>query len=568
MKYNFLIFLLVTLHFSSQKSLTPFEKGNGNQTVTYQECIKFYEELDKIYPSILIKQMGLTDSGKPLHLILFSSTNNFDFNTQKTILINNGIHPGEPDGIDASMMFVRDLAEKKIKINPKIIIAIIPIYNIGGALNRNSTSRANQNGPESYGFRGNGRNFDLNRDFIKSDTKNSRSFQEIFHLTQPIVFLDNHVSNGADYQHTFTCVATHKERLGKKLGDYFNSQMFPEIINLMKKKNIDVIPYVNIHGSTPDNGYQQFDDIPRYSSGYTSLFNTIGFIPETHMLKDYKSRVKSTYEFMESVLQFSNQNLEQIVEKKAENLKQYTSGADYPLLWKIDSTKVDYINFKGYEAGYKKSVVTQKDRLYYDKTKPFTKKIPFYNSHKGKNVIKIPKYYIVPQSQWEVIELLKLNKIKMITIKNDTLIDVESYKIDKFQTNTRPFEGHYLHYDTKVKAEFKKIEFLKDDFLVSTLQDGVKYLLETLEPIAVDSFFNWNFFDTILQQKEYFSDYVFEDTAAKMLNENPKLRTEFEEKKKTDEKFRESTDAQLDWLYKRSDYYERAHMQYPIFRIN
>jgi hypothetical protein len=31
-------------------------------------------------------------------------------------------------------------------------------------LNRNSTSRTNQNGPEEYGFRGNARNFDLNRD--------------------------------------------------------------------------------------------------------------------------------------------------------------------------------------------------------------------------------------------------------------------------------------------------------------------------------------------------------------------------------------------------------------------
>jgi hypothetical protein len=74
------------------------------------------------------------------------------------------------------------------------IISTIPIYNIGGALNRNSTTRANQDGPEIYGFRGNGRNYDLNRDFIKSDTKNTKVCGTLSQ-TQPRCFIDNHVSN-------------------------------------------------------------------------------------------------------------------------------------------------------------------------------------------------------------------------------------------------------------------------------------------------------------------------------------------------------------------------------------
>ena len=49
-------------------------------------------------------------------------------------------------------------------------------------LNRNTSSRANQNGPEAYGFRGNGRNYDLNRDFIKSDTKTLEVFKLYFIL--------------------------------------------------------------------------------------------------------------------------------------------------------------------------------------------------------------------------------------------------------------------------------------------------------------------------------------------------------------------------------------------------
>ena len=246
-----LLFMFTSLLVNAQNnSLTPFEKGNKNQSTTYEECVSFYQVLDSNSDKIEMRTMGLTDSGKPLHIVVFSENKDFSFNQNKAVLlVNNGIHPGEPDGIDATMMLMRDLANSKIKVPKSTIVVAIPVYNIDGMLNRNSFSRANQNGPEAYGFRGNGRNYDLNRDFIKSDTKNSRSFQEIFHTVNPDVFLDNHVSNGADYQYTFTCIATQHERLGEKLGNFFKNEMYPEMVKDMQKKKIDIVPYVNIHGA-------------------------------------------------------------------------------------------------------------------------------------------------------------------------------------------------------------------------------------------------------------------------------------------------------------------------------
>lgn len=96
----------------------------------------------------------------------------------------------------------------------------------------------------------------------------------------------------------------------------------------------------------------------------------------------------------------------------------------------------------------------------------------------------------------------------------------------------------------------------------------MKFLLETLEPEAVDSYFNWNFFDAILGQKEYYSAYVFEDTASKLLEDNKALKTAFELEKTNNPKFAEDGQAQLDWVYKHSDYYEKTHQLYPIFRVN
>jgi hypothetical protein len=480
---------------AQNNQLTPFEKGNKNQSTTYEECISFYQVLDSNSDKIEIKTMGLTDSGKPLHIVVFSENKNFSFNQNKAILlVNNGIHPGEPDGIDATMMLMRDLANSKIKIPKNTIVVAIPVYNIDGMLNRNSFTRANQNGPEAYGFRGNGRNYDLNRDFIKSDTRNSRSFQEIFHTVNPDVFLDNHVSNGADYQYTFTCIATQHERLGEKLGNFFKNEMYPEMVKDMQKKKIDVIPYVNIHGTKPDLGYEQFTDTPRYATGYTTLFNTLGFVPETHMLKPYKDRVKTTYEFMVTAINYTDSNWEKIKQLRKDNLESFKAGNQYPLSWTIDSTKVSYMDFKGYEGGYKPSAISGKDRLYYDRSKPFTKKIPFYGNYKPTKFITIPKYYIVPQSQWEIIELLKLNNIEMTQITQNENIDVEIYKINSYQTSKNAYEGHYGHYNTTVSKSEEKMEFRAGDYKISTNQLGVKYLIETLEPEAVDSYFNWNFF--------------------------------------------------------------------------
>lgn len=569
MRYT-LLFLFTSLFVNAQINLlTPFEKGNKNQSTTYEDCISFYQLLDANSDKIEMRTMGLTDSGKPLHIIVFSENKNFSFNQNKAVLlINNGIHPGEPDGIDATMMLMRDIANAKIKVPKNTIVVAIPVYNIDGMLNRNSFSRANQNGPEAYGFRGNGRNYDLNRDFIKSDTRNSRSFQELFHTVNPDVFLDNHVSNGADYQYTFTCIATQNERLGEKLGNFFKNEMYSEMVNDMRKKKIDVIPYVNIHGAKPDLGYEQFTDTPRYATGYTTLFNTLGFVPETHMLKPYKDRVKTTYEFMVTAINYTDANWEKIKQLRKANLEDFKAGKQYPLHWEIDSTKVSYMDFKGYEGGYKPSEISGKDRLFYDRNKPFTKKIPFYGNYKPTKFVTIPKYYVLPQSQWQIIELLKLNNIEMTQISQNEIFEVEIYTIATYQTGKNAYEGHYGHYNTSVTKNIEKMEFRAGDYKISTNQLGVKYLLETLEPEAVDSYFNWNFFDTILQQKEGYSSYVFEDVAKQILEENPTLKQEFETKKQTDKAFTENGNDQLYWVYKHSKYFEKEFMRYPVYRVN
>ncbi|WP_055442832.1 M14 family metallopeptidase [Lacinutrix himadriensis] len=574
-KIIFLFILFTVCHTPKNKTSfnfeTTFEKSKGLETATYNEVIKYYSNLAKTYPEIHFDSIGSTDSGKPLHIITLNMDADFNFSeirkNKRILFINNGIHPGESDGIDATMLLFRDIANGKIEAPKNTVLVTIPVYNVGGSLNRNTSTRTNQNGPKAYGFRGNARNYDLNRDFIKSDTKNAKAFAEIFHLVQPDVFIDNHVSNGADYQYTLTHLFTQHNKLGGDLGNYLHTKMMPELEKKLSEKDWDITPYVNVFNQVPESGFSQFLDSPRYSTGYTTLFNTLGMMVETHMLKPYKQRVEGTYELMKSMLEITEEDGENIKNLRKDYHQKLLANKTYPLNWKVDTTKSSVLNFKGFEGKRIPSTITGKDRLKFDTTKPFTKAIRYQNYFKSTDSVTIPNAYVIPQGWWNVIDLLKLNQVEMSQLENDTLLEVESYKMDDFETRKQAYEGHYQHYNTSVKSSIEKIAFRKGDYMINTNQRALRYLLETLEPQAPDSFFNWNFFDTILQQKEGFSPYVWEDKAQTLLKQNPKLQIAFNTKKSFDKDFANNWYAQLDWLHKQSENYEKAHLQYPVYRL-
>lgn len=570
--YSILLFFLIIYNLPAQNFSTVFEKSNGTQTATYFECISYYKSLAQSFSTIKILTGDTTDAGYPLHVILFCADKNFNINSwhkqhKVVVLVNNGIHPGEPDGIDASMMFLRDLAQGKLKAPNNVVIAVIPVYNIGGSLNRNSFSRVNQNGPESYGFRGNAENLDLNRDFIKADSKNAFAFEKIFQELNPDIFIDNHVSDGADYQHTMTMLTTQHNKLQGKIGDFLHDTFEPALFKSMQEKQWQMCPYVNFEESSLKNGWEAFYDPPRYSSGYASLFETIAFVPETHMLKPYADRVKSTYAFMQTMMEEASVFSNDILTKREASVEAIKQQKEFPLSWKVDSSKYDNIIFKGYDTSMKISDVTGLPRYYYNHAKPFEKQIKFYNNFTPTVTIQKPKAYIIPHGWHDVIDRLKLNNVTMHQLKKDTIINVEYYMVDDYKSLQKPFEKHYRHYNIQLSTHTDTIHFLKGDYIIYTGQNSDRYIVETLEPLGDDSYFSWNFFDAILQRKEFYSDYRWEDVAADFLNQHPEVRNQLNEKKKSDTAFAASADQQLYFVYTHSPYSEACYLRIPVFRL-
>jgi hypothetical protein len=553
--------------------LTPFELSKDkNYTATYAEVIAYYPKLVKQYPQqVKLFNYGSTDIGKPLTLVVVSKSGVFDpakikQQNKRVILINNGIHPGEPEGIDASMMLVRDLLQKK-KLPNDVVVCFIALYNIDGSLNR-GVSRISQNGPRTYGFRGNYRNLDLNRDFIKADSRNALAFMQILNTWQPDVFLDNHASNGADYQYVMTLIETQKDKQQPLLAEYTAKTLSPELYKRMAKSGYEMIPYVESMKRTPDSGIVAFLETPRFSTGYTVQHNIISYVTETHMLKPYDKKVYATYEFMQHLIDICQRDARQIGELKQRADEQVKQQKTFALNWDLDEQKFEMIPFKGYQAGYKPSDISGLNRLYYDRNKPYTKEIKYYNTYKPTLTADKPLAYIIPQAWGKIIDLFKLNKVAMRRLTHDTTLTVQTYYIADYKTGTRPYEGHYLHNSVKLNTiNNNRVKFYEGDYVIYTNQAINRYIVETLEPQGVDSFFSWGFFDSMLNQKEHYSDYVFEDIAFDYLKKHPELQKQLDDEKAKNLQLAQSGAAQLEFVYRNSPFYENTYMRYPVGRL-
>jgi len=546
-----------------------------NETVTWQEAIDMYSYLDGIHEEAKLLEIGISDAGRPLHLFVISRDKLFTaeevHQTGKTILfINNGIHPGEACGVDASLKLASDLLsgmDSYAQYLENTVLCIVPLFNVGGALNRSPYHRANQNGPIEQGFRGNARNLDLNRDFIKLDSKNTRSLVPALRAWDPHILVDTHTSNGADYPYTITLINSHEQRHENVQSAYLENILVPALFEGMSSTPYQMSPYVWSYRRSPENGIIAFMDYPRYTSGYVSLFNTYAFTVETHMFKAFEDRVLSTWHLLRESLKFTSLHQRELIEKKKEAWAEKLAREEFTLQWELDTSRSKLIPFRGYKTKTAKSKVSGMDRYYFDREDTWEMEIPYYKYFTPTVNVDVPDYYLLPSAWTEVVARLKLNKVEMRVLPSDTLIEAEVYFIDSYETVDRPYNGHYRHHTVNVRKELQTLPVLAGDYLIPVRQKAIEYLVQTLEPRGYDSFFSWNFFDEILFRNEYFSPYIFEETAEKLLEENPELRREFEEKRSSDEGFAASAYSQLRFIYERSPWSEPTYMRYPVYRL-
>ena len=546
----------------------------GDATPTWEQVIDRYRALAEGRRSARLMEIGRDDGGQPIHLFVISDGGPFAPDSirargRSVLFIINGIHPGEPDGIDASLLLARALldSDQLMGLTATTAVCIVPIYNVSGAQQRDTIFRVDQNGPAVHGQRANARNLDLNRDLVKADARNTQALVQALHRWDPDVLIDTHVSDGADHRYVMELLTTRREKLDPAVAGFMDEVLVPGLQRWMDRKDIAMCPYFETMAQVPDSGLMAFFDGPRYTSGYAALFNTVALLAESHMLKPYADRVNATFQLLLGVLSVLDEHGAELRRARAEAARHTAEATGFTLHWRLDSTRVERLPWKGYAAVREPSKVSGLPRLRYDRSRPVDTTVPWYDTYVPGPLRTKPAAYLVPQAWREVGQRLAMAGVRFERIMRDTVLRTEVHRIVDLRTAREPYEGHHLHRDIRTSIAVEEVTARAGDLLVPLGTRHDRFLLEVLEPDAPDSYFAWGFFDAILQQKEWFTDYVFEDVAADLLARDPGLRAALEERRAADPAFADDAWAQLVFVFQRSPYMEPAYRRYPVVRV-
>ena len=564
--------------------ITPAERSNFATTPSYAETMSYCKKLCAASPLLSMVNIGKSVEGRDIYMIIASTEKMVTVTTLRNsskplLLVQAGIHSGEIDGKDAGMMILRDIAfGKKQALLQQVNFLFIPILSVDAHERSSAYNRPNQRGPENMGWRTNAQNLNLNRDYAKLDTREIRSVVKVINDYDPVLYMDIHVTDGADYQYDITFGGLGVLGYSPAISQWLTTTYKPYADKELTANGHIPGPFINAYN---DRDFTQGNIItvggPRFSDSYGNLRHMASVLVENHSLKPYKQRVLGTYILLESTLQ--------LLAKEGAALKKITAADKarredkVPMAWKVSQLSkqdpnnipqaTDSLNLLGIANIMHRSSVTGADYVEW-LGKPETKKIINYRSNEAADLITRPKGYWVPASCTEVIKRLQLHGIKMDIITVPTKVKVEMYRITdhKFEDDNhvvQPFEGH-MQVTCTTKAEIHEQLFAAGSAYISTDQPLGELTMLLLEPVSKDSYLSWGFFHSIFQRTEYIEAYVMEPMAKKMLEESPALRKEFEEKKSQDTKFANDPAAILSWFYSKTKYYDERYLLYPVGR--
>lgn len=546
----------------------------GRESTSWEEAIARYDELARMHSGAELFTIGNDDDGSPIHLFVISDGGPFDppgiRATGRNILwITNGIHPGEPDGIDASLLLAQALLEDDhlMGLTVHTAVCIVPVYNVWGARQRSRPSRPEQNGPPVHGIRANARNLDLNRDFVKMDAMNTRALVGALQQWDPDIYFETHVSDGADHQYVMELLMTQKDKLDPNLSTFMTGVLEPALYQWMDRKGMAMCPYFEPLNETPEEGLAAFNDPPRYSTGFNALFDRIGILSESHMLKSYADRVNATYQLMLGTLAALDMNADLLRTARAEAKRATREASGFGSNHSLDTTRMEMIPWKGYEAAHQPSAVGGQQMLVYRHERPTNTTVPWYDHYSSSLHIAKPFAYLIPQAWKDVIGRLTHCGVQVTTLEKDTTFIVDVRRIEDHKTGTTPFEGHYVHRNVRCSIARDTVEAFKGDALVPMGRWTDRFVMSVLDPEAEDSYFAWGFFDPILQRKEWFTPYAFEPIATDLLARDAALRSALEERRRGDPAFASDAWAQLLFIFDRSPWAEQGYLRYPVMRV-
>ncbi len=561
---------------SAEDWITDCERSDFRETPPYEATVDYCKRLAEASDWVHYTTFGVSPQGRDLPLLVVDRRGHFSPDAVRStrnavILIEAGIHSGEIAGKDAGLMLLRDLVmeKKHSDLLRRVTILFIPIFNVDGHERSSPYNRINQNGPAEMGWRATAQNLNLNRDFLKADAPEMQDWVRLFVEWLPDFFVDCHTTDGADYQYAISYGLELHGNLAPGLTGWTRDIYLPFIEKEMDASGFPLIPYVWFRERhEPKSGIISWVAPPALSEGYAALHNRVGLLVETHMLKDYRTRVMATYEILRHTLALLAREHETIVRLgiEADRLTASSRFREEPLPVQYTSTSDSVIiDFLGYEYEVEESDLTGGPWHKYTNI-PVTWRIPHFNKQVPAASVRLPEAYVIPAEWGEVIRRLEMHGVAVERLREPEEIRVTSYRFRDVHWSERPYEGrHRARYEVEEMEEVRT--FPPGSALIDMNQRAARVAAHVLEPEAPDSYVGWGFFDPIFERKEYTETYVMEAMAREMIAANPGLEEEFRQAVSEDSTLAGDQWGALLWFYRRTPYWDDRMNVYPVGKI-
>ena len=484
-------------------------------------------------------------------------------NGKPTLLVQAGIHSGEIDGKDAGLMLLRDILKgNKADLIKEVNWLFVPILSADAHERTSPFNRVNQRGPISMGWRTNARNLNLNRDYMKLETLELQALIKAVNQWQPDLYYDVHVTDGEDYQYDITYGYNTSYGPSSNIHQWLSEHLQPAIDHALEANGHLAGPLTfGMDRMDFSKGIVGWTATPRYSNGYGDYRHLPTILWENHSLKPYKQRVLGTYIYLEETLKLLASKGKALI--KAIEKDRNSRPEKLTVAWQMDMKNPTYMDYKGIEFTKAKDPITGLDYVKWTGKPKLYKDLPIYWMNNSKATVKRPKSYWIPSQYKRVIEILKSHGIKFKRHKTAKQIIGTRLKVTEHKFSNKPFEGKQMP-QAKFGEEKGKYQLPQNSIEVSTDQELGNLAIALLDPRATDSLFAWGYFNTIFQRTEYIESYTLIPLARKLFEEKPELQKAFNKMKKENKEFAENSRKQMEWIYAKSNYYDREYLKYPV----
>ncbi len=579
---------------SSGDRRTPAERSGYRTTPDYPETLAYLERLAAGHPDrVRLESFGTSGEGRELLLVVVSNDGEFDPDRvhaagRAVLLVQNAIHAGEMDGKDACLALLRDLLDGTLprELLGRTVWAFVPVYNVDGHERRSAYHRINQNGPELAGWRANGTNLNLNRDYLKAEAPETRAFLRMFRRWRPDFFVDDHVTDGADFQYDVTFAVDATPDVFPATAEWIRTRVTPELERQVNASGHLAFPStIFLRDETdPAQGLAFPANPPRFSTGLMILQNRPGLLVELHMLKSYERRVTGNYELLRALLAVLGREAPTLIDlnrraDEAAGELGSTAGRARPFPLALGPSGVTTPTpFHGLEYTRYPSAISGTTAVRYG-DRPWETTLLMETGVRVVTSVLLPAGYLVPPAWVRVLEVLEAHGVVVRRTRASWTGVVERYRLEGMAWPPRPFEGRFpILAASTVERAFgtfgrctvhqETVTFPEGSAAVLLDQRLAKIAIHWLEPEAPDSAVRWGFFDPIFEQKESAEGYVLERLAEAELAKDPRLAAEFRHRLEADPEFAARPEARLAFFFDRSPWGRANRVgEYPVGRL-